>query len=296
MIIQSEGNSVAFAERGASKANPEMISQLCGILRPVYEWKGEVYELTLGAEGQHYARNVAQPDIPIYYFEACRLAQNLKKTDVSVEVCFSTASPLSATQRYIITSLCEKVDPEQLRGFQAFGIGTFTKDIKVELNGTIVYQKPVSLYVNDAFRPHQNSQVETRAPKQVNILYDIQHYEGIDLAIKMANRVSQRMGIRVNLEIFYGRSVEDSLKKKDYDIALIHCGSNYEGACRIADRCGSQALLVAESTLYPAYEEEILKHFDRYIPTLLGVWSARDTEGENLERLLRDTKIVTQTK
>ncbi len=109
----------------------------------------------------------------------------------------------------------------------------------------------------------------------------------------MADRVSQRTGNQVNLEIFYGCLLENSLKKKEYDVLLIHCGSNYEGACRIADRCRplTTALLVAESSLYPAYEEEIGKHFDKYVSSLLGVWDARDTEGKNLEELLKKLKL-----
>ena len=105
----------------------------------------------------------------------------------------------------------------------------------------------------------------------VDILLDIQHFGNADLVRESIRKISDRTRIPINIEICNGYQLLDKLQTNpNYDFVILHVGQEDAGAYRQADRCRrlSNAIMVAESSLFPCGREEVLRHFDEYIGSL----------------------------
>jgi len=106
----------------------------------------------------------------------------------------------------------------------------------------------------------------------IQILYDYQKASVTTLR-DCANVINDRLkerGINKLLEIVPCDcwTFPETAKSQNWDVVIMHLGPNSAGAYRIAQdiKLNSGNHLVAESSMYPENEREVLESFDDYIP------------------------------
>ena len=120
-----------------------------------------------------------------------------------------------------------------------------------------------------------------------SILYDIQHFELADIVERKVERLNDETGINIAMKIVDGYELIDKLKSNpNYNFVILHMGQEGEGAYRQADKCKrlTNAVLVAESVMYPYGQSEVLQHFDEYMGLI--------SRGDNLSKLLRKYAFI----
>ncbi len=103
----------------------------------------------------------------------------------------------------------------------------------------------------------------------VKVLYDSAGHDSgyvLKSQVEKFNRSSE-LQIRLNLVTLAHDLFYELQNDPNYNFIVIHLGNSNDSAYRISDRCRglTNAILVAESTLFPRGKEEVLRHFDEYI-------------------------------
>jgi len=120
-----------------------------------------------------------------------------------------------------------------------------------------------------------------------SILYDIQHFELADIVDRKVKKINEETEINIAMKIVDGYQLMDKLKSNpNYNFVILHMGQNGEGAYRQADKCRrlTNAILVAESVMYPHGQSEVLQHFDDYMGLI--------SRGDSLSKLLRKYAFI----
>lgn len=121
---------------------------------------------------------------------------------------------------------------------------------------------------------------------KVKILYDeVDFFENIESA---KDKVEENRNINIRITYTSPYEILDKLRTNpNYDIVILHLGTDEGRAYELADRIRrlSNTYLVAESSSFPHDKDEVLRHFDKYIP-MVQPW--------NLEHLLKEQGFIAE--
>lgn len=121
--------------------------------------------------------------------------------------------------------------------------------------------------------------------ESINILY---HETFSELYKTEIEELSNKIGRRINIQFCKGYEITEKVRvNPNYNFIIIHVGDNKDFYGRAENcRIGSNAILVAESSIYPYGSEEISQYFDEYIEHLM--------HEETLENLLKKYGFISE--
>lgn len=124
--------------------------------------------------------------------------------------------------------------------------------------------------------------------KSINILYHETFSEFSELYKIEIEELSGEIKREINIQFCKGFEITEKVRvNPNYNFIVIHTGEDksFYGAARNC-RTYSNAILVAESSIYPYGSEEVLQYFDEYIEHLM--------HEKNLENLLKKYGFISE--